>query len=128
MPIAFAVLAIGAAWTGLAVRTTLRTRDADGALVLAANLTSWMLAAWFVVNSVVVPWLAPHSVESEARDLAQRLPLGEPVYTTRTFPGKGEGYYNLQFHLARDVRAADLDSLKRVAPCQAVVTAEERAR
>ena len=37
-----------------------------------------------------------------------------------------EGYYNLQFHLARDVRAADVDRLKQLAPCVAVVTPAER--
>jgi hypothetical protein len=57
-----------------------------------------------------------------------KLSPGEPVYTTRTFPGKGEGYYNLQFHLAPDVRAADLSVLTRVAPCAAVVTPAERGQ
>lgn len=93
---------------------------------VAITMAATMLAGWAVFNAVIVPWRAPLAPTRVAlREVEGKLPPGEPVYTTRTFPVTAEGYYNLQFHLARDVRAADVERLKRVAPCLAVVTPAE---
>jgi 4-amino-4-deoxy-L-arabinose transferase-like glycosyltransferase len=93
---------------------------------VAVAMAATMLAGWAMVNAIVVPWRAPSAATRVAlRDIGGKLPPGEPVYTTRTFPVTAEGYYNLQFHLARDVRAADVERLKQLAPCLAVVTPAE---
>ena len=116
-------------WFWVAVRMTLRTPGSERHWSLAVNLCGAMLATWLAVNAVIVPWRAPHSPTRVALEaVAGKLSPEEVVYTTRTFPGTGEGYYNLQFHLARNVRAADVESLKRIAPCVAVVTPAERAQ
>jgi 4-amino-4-deoxy-L-arabinose transferase-like glycosyltransferase len=97
-------------------------------VVFAASLAGVLLAGWAGFNVVVVPWLAPRAPTRVAlREVEGKIPPNEPVYTTRTFPVTAEGYYNLQFHLAKDIRAADVGRLKRLAPCLAVVTPEERA-
>jgi 4-amino-4-deoxy-L-arabinose transferase-like glycosyltransferase len=95
-------------------------------VLVATTMAGTMLAGWMTFNVVVVPWRAPLAATRVAlHEMAGKLPPDEPVYTTRTFPVTGEGYYNLQFHLARDVRAADVETLKRLAPCLAVVTPAE---
>jgi 4-amino-4-deoxy-L-arabinose transferase-like glycosyltransferase len=128
LPVAAAVSAITGVWSWIAVRMTLRSSGPDSHRSLAINVCGATLAAWFAVNSVAVPWRAPHSPTKVALEaVADKLPPGEMVYTTRTFPGTGEGYYNLQFHLAREVRAADVEKLKKAAHCVAVVTPAERA-
>jgi 4-amino-4-deoxy-L-arabinose transferase-like glycosyltransferase len=128
LPVALAALAVTTAWSVWSVRATQRASSEDSSLALAANLSGGVLAAWFVMNAVVVPWQAERSPLVQAETIARRLPPGEPLFTTRTFPGKGEGFYNAQFHLGRDVRAADLDTLRRAAPCTAVVTPQEQAQ
>jgi len=76
-------------------------------------MAATMLAGWAAFNLVVVPWRAPTAATRVALQFVEgKLPVGEPVYTTRTFPVTAEGYYNLQFHLAGDVRAADVVRLK----------------
>lgn len=120
-------LAVGAGWSWRAFRLARDTSVEGGTISLAVGLSGMAVAAWFAVNLVVVPWQAPTAVTQTAIAVAERLPPGEPVYTTRRFPETGEGYYNLQFHLARDVRGTDLDGVRRAAPCLAVVTPEERA-
>lgn len=117
LPVAFPAAVLGAV---VAVRT--------GRQRVAVGLAGTMLVGWALFNAVVVPWRAPLAPTRRAlADVCEPLPLTAPVYTTRTFPVTAEGYYNLQFHLARDVRAADLERLKQVAPCLAVVTPAERA-
>jgi 4-amino-4-deoxy-L-arabinose transferase-like glycosyltransferase len=129
VPAAVVCMAAGGSWSWVAVRTTLHTPARDGAVAVAATLVGAVLAAWFAVNSVVLPWRAAQSpVRAALRDVEGKLSPDRPVYTTRTFPGKGEGYYNLQFHLAKDVRSADVSALTRVAPCAAVVTPAERGQ
>jgi 4-amino-4-deoxy-L-arabinose transferase-like glycosyltransferase len=129
LPTAAAVLAITGAWSWIAVRMTLRTTGSHSHWSLAMNLCGSSLATWFAINAVIVPWRAPHSPTRVALEaVAGKLSPDGVVYTTRTFPSTGEGYYNLQFHLARDVRAADVEMLERVAPCVAVVTPAERAQ
>jgi len=98
-------------------------------VAVAVTMAGTMLAGWAAFNTVVVPWRAPLAATRVAlREVEGKLPPGEPVYTTRTFPATAEGYYNLQFHLARDVRAADVEWLKQLAPCLAVVTPAEAER
>jgi 4-amino-4-deoxy-L-arabinose transferase-like glycosyltransferase len=127
LPAAVVCLAVGVLWSMAAVRITLQTPPEDGQLTSAATLIGAVLSVWFVVNAVVVPWRAPHSPTRVAlRAVEGSLAPGEPLYTTRTFPSTGEGYYNLQFHLAADVRSADVSALTRAAPCAAVVTPTER--
>jgi hypothetical protein len=95
-------------------------------VLVATTMAGTMLAGWVAFNMVVVPWRAPLAPTRVAlHEMAGKLPPDEPVYTTRTFPVTGEGYYNLQFHLARDLRAADVEKLKQLAPCLAVVTPAE---
>jgi 4-amino-4-deoxy-L-arabinose transferase-like glycosyltransferase len=95
-------------------------------VLVAMTVAGTMLAGWAAFNAILVPWRAPlASTRVALHEVVGKLPHDEPVYTTRTFPVTGEGYYNLQFHLARDVRAADVEKLKRVAPCLAVVTPTE---
>jgi 4-amino-4-deoxy-L-arabinose transferase-like glycosyltransferase len=126
--VAILALAVGIVWTALAMRLTTQTETTEGTLTLAVNLAGATLAVWFAINAVVVPWSAPRSTLSGAVEISSRLPPDEPLYTTRTFPGKGEGNYNAQFHLARDVRSADVEMLKQLAPCHAVVTPDEQAQ
>ncbi|HKB05273.1 MAG TPA: glycosyltransferase family 39 protein [Gemmataceae bacterium] len=127
LPVAVLCLAVGGLWSMAAVRTTLQTLPEDAVLTSALTLIWAVLSVWFVVNAVVVPWRAPHSTTLIAlRQVEGKLIPGEPLFTTRTFPGKGEGYYNLQFHLAADVRSADVSLLMLAAPCAAVVTPGER--
>lgn len=129
LPAAVVCLGISGPWSYFAVRTTLHTPAHDGAVTVAATLAGAVLAGWFVLNSVVLPWRATQSpVRVALREVEGKLSADEPVYTTRTFPGKGEGYYNLQFHLAKDVRSADISVLTRAAPCVAVVTPAERGQ
>ena len=121
MPVAFpaAVLA--------AVVIAEQVRNGRRSVVIALALAGTMLAGWAAFNAVVVPWRAPQAPTRMALEAVDgKLPPGEPVYTTRTYPVTAEGYYNLQFHLARDVRAADVERLKQLAPCLAVVTPAER--
>src|SRR5262245_47432479 len=128
LPTAAAVLAVTGAWSCTAMRMTPPGAASEYHRALAANLCGATLAAWFATNAVVVPWRAPHSPTPVALNAVEgALSPGEPVYTTRTFPNPGEGYYNLQFHLARDVRAADVEMLKSMVPCVAVVTPADRA-
>jgi 4-amino-4-deoxy-L-arabinose transferase-like glycosyltransferase len=125
VPGAAGVFVVSAAWSWAAVRLTRRTEPTSA---LAANIAGAALAGWFVANAVVFPCRAPQAPTRVAlRDVAGQLPSDEVVYTTRTFPVTGEGYYNLQFHLARHVRAADLPGLRCAAPCVGVVTPAERA-
>ena len=127
IPVAFAMLGITAAWSWVAARVSLCTADQDYAWTVSATTASAMLAVWFSVNAIVVPWRAPNSPTRVALAAVEgKLPDDEIVYTTRTFPDTGEGYYNLQFHLAPNVRAADMEALKLAAPCLAVVTPNER--
>jgi 4-amino-4-deoxy-L-arabinose transferase-like glycosyltransferase len=104
------------------------TVAALGRTRIAVALSAMMLAGWGLYNVAVVPWQAERSPTRVAlRAVEDKLPPDEPVYTTRTFPGKDGVYFNLQFHLAADVRAAaDLPALRRAAPCLAVVTPVER--
>jgi 4-amino-4-deoxy-L-arabinose transferase-like glycosyltransferase len=96
-------------------------------VVVAGSLAAVMFVGWAGFNALVVPWRAPlASTRVALQGMEGKLPAGEPVYTTRTFPVTAEGYYNLQFHLAPDVRAADVGRLKHLAPCLAVVTPTER--
>jgi len=128
LPTATAALVVCVAWTCVAVRITRRTDDADRPISLAVNVAGLMLAGWFVANVVVFPWRAPTAPTRVAlATVPGRLSDDEIVYTTRTFPWHSEGYYNLQFHLARDVRGTDVAGLKRLAPCAVVVTPAERA-
>lgn len=125
---AVAGLVVGVVWSGFARIASRSTPRSSSAIALAANMCALPLAAWFIINLVVVPWRAPLSTTTDALTVAEHLPPDEVVFTTRTFPYKGERYYNMQFHLAKEVRAADnLDSLKSAAPCIAVVIPEERA-
>jgi 4-amino-4-deoxy-L-arabinose transferase-like glycosyltransferase len=127
LPCAVAGLAVGLVWSSLAVVVTRRTPHAAGVISFAVTLSTLPLAVWFVINLVVIPWRAPYATSTDAIVVAERLPPGEVIYTTRTFPGKGERFYNLQFHLAPELRAAnDLNSLKNAAPCIAVVAPQER--
>jgi 4-amino-4-deoxy-L-arabinose transferase-like glycosyltransferase len=130
-PLAFPWAALelltGTAWSWLALRITRKTPPEFGALSLAATIVGVPLAAWFIFNSAVIPWKAPTNSARGAEELSSKLPAGAVVYTTRTFPTKGDRYFNLQFHLAKNIRAADgLDVLKKAIPCLAVVTPEER--
>ena len=128
-PVAIAVLGVTAAWSWVVARVTLRAANQEYAWTLAATTAGATLAVWFAVNAIVVPWRAPNSPTRVALAVAEgKFSAGETVYTTRTFPDTGEGYYNLQFHLASRMRAADLDELKVAAPCLAVVTPDERAK
>lgn len=128
VPWAMLVLLIGTIWSLALLRISRNTPVEFGALSFALSIVAMPLAAWFVFNSVVVPWKAPTNSARGAEALSRRLPPGEIVYTTRVFPTKGDRYFNLQFHLAKSIRAADdLDQLKKGAPCVAVVTPEERA-
>jgi hypothetical protein len=122
MPVAFPVAVLAAVVVTGWARTAGRRP-----VVCAASLAGLLLAGWAGFNAVVVPWRAPLAPTRVAlRAVEGKIPPGEPVYTTRTFPVTAEGYYNLQFHLARDVRAADVERLKQLAPCLAVVTPAER--
>jgi 4-amino-4-deoxy-L-arabinose transferase-like glycosyltransferase len=128
VPAAIAVLGVTTAWSLVATRVTRRTADRDHAWTLAATATAAALATWFAVNAIVVPWRAPNSPTRVALAAVEgKLPAEEVVYTTRSFPDTGERYYNLQFHLAPRMRAADVETLKLTAPCLAVVTPDERA-
>jgi 4-amino-4-deoxy-L-arabinose transferase-like glycosyltransferase len=126
LPMAIVVFAIGGVWSALCTRANLHMPSEHGVFSLAAGQASALLAVSFVVNALIVPWQAPLSATHVAIQAVEgKLAPGETLYTTRTFPGKGEGLYNLQFHLAERVQAADVESLKRAAPCVAVVTPDE---
>src|SRR5262249_15718485 len=128
IPYALAVLGVTVPWSWIAARITLRTPDQDHAWTVAATTVGAALATWFAVNAIVVPWRAPYSPTRVALATVEgKIPADEIVYTTRTFPDTGEGYYNLQFHLASRMRAADVETLKLAAPSLAVVTVNERA-
>ncbi len=127
-PSALLVLLTGTAWSWMTYRLTRQTVAEFGMLSFALSIVSILLSAWFVFNSIVIPWKAPTNSARGAVEVARRIPAESVVYTTRTFPTKGDRYFNLQFHLAQNIHAAnDLEVLKRVAPCLAVVTPEERA-
>src|SRR5262249_52791059 len=112
LPIAMGVLGVTAVWTWLTARATLQTADQDYAWTVGATAAGAMLAVWFAVNAIVVPWRAPNSPTRVALAAAEAtIPADEVVYTTRSFPDTGEGYYNLHFHLAPRVRAANLQTL-----------------
>jgi 4-amino-4-deoxy-L-arabinose transferase-like glycosyltransferase len=118
MPVAFPVAVLAA------VSATAMSRRS---VLVAITMTATMLAGWAAFNLFMIPWLAPRAATRVALEgLREKLPADEPVYTTRTFPVTAEGYYNLQFHLARHVRAADVERLKGLAPCLAVLTPAER--
>jgi 4-amino-4-deoxy-L-arabinose transferase-like glycosyltransferase len=122
MPVAFP-----AAMLAAVVVTGMSLRAGRGPVLVAMTMAGTMLAGWATFNLFVVSWLAPRAATRVALEgVREKLPADEPVYTTRTFPVTAEGYYNLQFHLARDIRAADVERLKRLAPCLAVVTPDER--
>ena len=122
MPVAFPAAVLAAVMVMGASRTLGRRP-----VVVAATVAGTMLAGWGVFNAFVVPWRAPLAPTRVAlEEVNGKLPPGEPLYTTRTYPVTGEGYYNLQFHLAHDIRAADLEQLKQAAPCLAVATPAER--
>ena len=128
VPWAMLVLVVGTAWSWIAYRLTRQTPAEFGMLSFALAIVSILLSAWFAFNSVVIPWKRATNSARGAEELSRRLPPDAVVYTTRTFPTKGDRYFNLQFHLAKNLRAADnLEDLKRAAPCLAVVTAAERA-
>jgi 4-amino-4-deoxy-L-arabinose transferase-like glycosyltransferase len=121
MPVAFPMAVLAAVViAGMCSRSGMRP------MLVAVTMAGTMLAGWAAFNAVVVPWRAPMAPTRMAlQEVAGKLPPDEPVFTTRTFPVTAEGYYNLQFHLARDVRAANIERLKEVAPCVAVVTPAE---
>jgi 4-amino-4-deoxy-L-arabinose transferase-like glycosyltransferase len=121
MPVAFPAAVLAAV-----VVTSLARTSGRRSVAVAVTMTGTMLAGWAAFNLVVVPWRAPTAATRVALgEVAGKLPPGQPVYTTRTFPVTAEGYYNLQFHLAPDVRAADVERLKILAPCLVVVTPAE---
>ena len=99
LPAAVAALIAGIVWSWATRRITRNTPRESGAIALAVTITGVILAVWFAVNTVVVPWRAPFVISQDAVAVSERLPPGEVVYTTRTFPVTAEGYYNLQFHL-----------------------------
>lgn len=128
IPWAMLVLLVGTLWSWMSVRFTRNTPSEFGAVSVAMTVIAIPLAAWFLFNSIVVPWKAPTNSARSAEELSHKLPPSEVVYTTRTFPTKGDRYFNLQFHLAKNLRATnDLEALKLAAPCLAVITVEERA-
>lgn len=127
LPIALATMLICLAWTWISLKLTRNTEPTQGVFAFASTAACSALAVWFVINAVVIPWRVEYSPSYDAKVLSAKLAPGEPIYTTLTFPVKGEGYYNLQFHLGTDIRsAAELDDLKQVAPCQAVVSPLEQ--
>ena len=117
LPTATAVLSVTALWSWAAVRVTQRTIGRGQPLVAVHEpMRSGP-------RGVVRGERGNRSVAGAAlrRCVWRSIDRGpmsadEIVYTTRTFPGTGEGYYNLQFHLARNIRAADVERLKRLAP------------
>jgi 4-amino-4-deoxy-L-arabinose transferase-like glycosyltransferase len=127
LPAALAGLVVGFVWAFLSARVTRATPPEAGPITLAVTIINIPLVVWFVANLVVVPWRAPMMTTHHAKELSAKVPQDETIYTTRTFPGKGEGFYNIHFHLARNYRAAkDLDVLRQAAPCIAVITPFER--
>jgi hypothetical protein len=127
LPAAVAGVAFGFAWSWLSARITRATPPEAGPITLAVTIINIPLVVWFVANLVVVPWAAPKMTTQRAVELSAKLPKDEAIYTTRTFPGHGEGFYNIHFHLARNYRPVhDLDTLRRAAPCIAVVLPHER--
>ena len=127
LPIAIATMFVCIAWTWYSLRTTRETEASSGVFAFAGTAACAALAVWFVVNAVVIPWRVPYSPSHDAFVLSKKLEPNSPVFSTLTFPVKGEGYYNLQFHLSPDIRAvAELETLKGLAPCQALVSPLER--
>jgi hypothetical protein len=128
LPLAMVGLVVGIIWSACTLVVSRRTPAAAGTLSFAVTLSGASLAVWFVANLVVVPWQAPLSVTNDEIEVAHRIPPGEVIYTTRTFPGKGERFYNFQFHLAKELRAADnFELLKKAAPCYVVIVPLERS-
>jgi 4-amino-4-deoxy-L-arabinose transferase-like glycosyltransferase len=105
------------------VRWTTATRGEQ----LAVRACLAALGAGFLMNVIVVPWLADRAITKVAmRDLNLHIPGPEVVLTTRRFPETGDGYYNVQFHLAERLRSVrSLEDLAGHIPCTAVVTPEE---
>lgn len=127
LPAAWIGLGAGGLWTWYALRRTRASSAADGPVVTGVPLAGAVLAAWAAANAVLFPGLAPRaSTRLALAPLAGRLD-DEVVYTTRRFPVHGEGYFNLQFHLARRLKGVGVEELKGLAPCTAVVTTDERA-
>jgi 4-amino-4-deoxy-L-arabinose transferase-like glycosyltransferase len=127
-PIAVAGLVVGVLWSGQSLWMSTRTTPAVGALSAGITLAGTVLAVWFMFNLIVVPWRAPLAPTRIAlRSVEGKLADAEPTYTTRTFTSQEGAYFNLQFHLARDVRALpDLMALRDFAPCVVVLTPTER--
>ena len=125
VPIAVVGLGISAIWTCWSLRHTRATADRP---VAAAVPWAWaMLAAWGVANAVLFPGLADRAPTRVALEpFVGQLDHEELIYTTRRFPVRGDGYYNVQFHLARQLRGVNADELPALVPCTAVVTPAER--
>jgi hypothetical protein len=120
-------LGVGVIWTHCSLRHTWPT--ANRPIAVAVPLAGAMLAAWGAANAVLFPGLADRAPTRVALEpLVGQIGRDEVVYTTRRFPVRGDGYYNLQFHLARDVRGVDVDELPALVPCAAVVTPAERGQ
>jgi 4-amino-4-deoxy-L-arabinose transferase-like glycosyltransferase len=120
-------LGVGAIWTCWSLGRTRAT--ADRPIAVAVPLAGALLAAWGAANTVLFPGLADRGPARTALEpVAGRIGHDEVVYTTRRFPVRGDGYYNVQFHLARHVRGVDVDELPALAPCTVVVTTAEREK
>jgi len=125
--VAVATMLICIAWSWWSIRLTRKTESASGVFAFASTAACAALAVWFVVNAVVIPWRIPFNPSYEGKVLSEKLAPNTPVYTMLAFPVRGEGYYNLQFHLSSNLRAVgDLETLKAQAPCQAIVSPFER--
>ena len=127
LPVAVGGLGIGAVWTWGALRLTGATADRPTAAALP--WAGAMLAAWGAANAVLLPGLAEQvPTRRLVESIAGQIGRDDVVYTTRRFPVRGDGYYNVQFHLARHLRGADVEDLPALLPCTAVVTEAERER
>ncbi len=120
---ATATFVAGLTWTWFSLR---RTNASGGPIATAIPFAGALLAGWMVANAVLFPGRANRAPTRIARAEVHIHP-NEVVHTTRTFPVTGEGYYNLQFHLAHRLKAVDLIRLRSAAPCLALVTPAECA-
>lgn len=99
-------------------------------LNLAFVLALLCLLTWFLANSLIFPQFANRSAARHAqKQLVGMWSDTETIYTTRTFGGSTENYFNLQFHMSKRLRGVhDVAQFKELAPCKAIVTPEQHTQ
>lgn len=110
----------------ISISVARRARQSTGPVAAAVPLMLTMCVAWGIVNAIVFPHMARGSTMRQAwLEFDRHVEPDEWIYTTRRYPYRADGLYNLHFHIARRLRGIDANDLPSDGPVKVLIDENE---